>query len=247
MSGLALRGVSADPLLPPDWAVVAVALVLPTAVTWLYFVALDGQPEVLQKGAYGVGKTIQFVLPAVWIWLVRHEPMAWPTFAWRDAVVGIAFGLAVLGAMVGLYFFWFQPAGLFDQAAVEARAKLAAFGVSRLGSYIALAAFYSIGHSLLEEYYWRWFVFRQLARGVTLPAAIAISSLGFMAHHVLVLGKFFGYDSPLTWLFSAGVAIGGAVWAWLYAKSGSLLGPWLSHAVVDATIFVIGWNLVRPA
>jgi membrane protease YdiL (CAAX protease family) len=68
-----------------------------------------------------------------------------------------------------------------------------------------------------------------------------------MAHHVLVLGKYFGFDSPATWLFSSCVAVGGAVWAWLYNRTGSLLGPWLSHLLVDAAIFAIGFDLVRGA
>jgi membrane protease YdiL (CAAX protease family) len=38
--------------------------------------------------------------------------------------------------------------------------------------------------------------------------------------------------------------VGGAFWAWLYHRSRSLWGPWLSHALVDATIFVIGWDLI---
>jgi membrane protease YdiL (CAAX protease family) len=74
---------------------------------------------------------------------------------------------------------------------------------------------------------------------------VAISSLGFMAHHVLVLGKYFGFSSPATWLFSVCVAVGGAVWAWLYERTESLLGPWLSHLLVDAAIFAIGYDLVR--
>jgi membrane protease YdiL (CAAX protease family) len=61
---------------------------------------------------------------------------------------------------------------------------------------------------------------------------------------VLVLAKYFGWDSPATWLFSAGVAIGGVVWAVVYQRSKSLLGPWLSHLLVDAAIFAIGWDLI---
>ena len=72
-----------------------------------------------------------------------------------------------------------------------------------------------------------------------------MSSLGFLAHHVLVLGKFFGFANPATYLLSACIAVGGAVWAWLYDRTGSLLGPWLSHMLVDAAIFAIGYDLVR--
>jgi membrane protease YdiL (CAAX protease family) len=76
-----------------------------------------------------------------------------------------------------------------------------------------------------------------------LGPAIAISSLGFMAHHVLLLGLFFGWVSPLTYLFSMSVMIGGAFWAWLYNRSGNLVAPWLSHALIDAAIFVVGFEL----
>jgi uncharacterized protein len=49
--------------------------------------------------------------------------------------------------------------------------------------------------------------------------------------------------SPWTWLFSLSVAVGGAFWAWLYQRTGSLYGPWLSHLLVDAAIFLVGYDL----
>ena len=53
----------------------------------------------------------------------------------------------------------------------------------------------------------------QLRRVTALGPAIAISALGFMAHHVIVLSVFFGGDSFLSLFFSLGVAIGGVAWA----------------------------------
>ena len=46
---------------------------------------------------------------------------------------------------------------------------------------------------------------------------------------------------------SLGVAVGGAAWAWLYERTGSVLAPWVSHLLIDATLFVIGWDLLRRA
>jgi membrane protease YdiL (CAAX protease family) len=46
-------------------------------------------------------------------------------------------------------------------------------------------------------------------------------------------------------VLSASVAVGGALWAWLYRRSGSLLGPWLSHMLVDAALMAAGWDMVR--
>jgi membrane protease YdiL (CAAX protease family) len=105
---------------------------------------------------------------------------------------------------------------------------------------------YSVVHSLLEEYYWRWFVFAQLRHRTSLLTAVLVSSLGFMAHHVIVLATYFGWDSPISYLASIGVAVGGAVWALLYERTGSLYGGWLSHCLVDAAIFLIGFEMLRP-
>jgi membrane protease YdiL (CAAX protease family) len=227
-----------------DWIAVGVALLLPTAVTWLYFIALDGAERTLQQGAYTIGKAIQFALPVVWICLVQRQ---WPKIARPKAwslIVGLALGLAIGAAMLVLYLAILKPTGLLAGPTAAVRAKIESFGAGSPATFVALACFYSAVHSLLEEYYWRWFVFGQLARGCKLPAAIAISSGGFAAHHVLVLELYFGWTSPLTWLFTLCIIVGGALWAWLYRASGSLAGPWISHALVDAAIFAIGYQML---
>ena len=227
-----------------DWAALAVALTLPSAVTWAYFIWLDGAAEGEVKTAFAVGKTIQFALPAVWVLLIQRQrpTLARPT-PWSLGL-GALFGLAVGAAMIALYFAALKPAGFFDSVAPLVREKVHSFGVHTLAAYLLLALFYSLIHSLLEEYYWRWFVFGQLSRGCNLPSAITIASVGFTAHHVLVLGHYFDWTSPLTWLFSASIAIGGAFWSWLYYRAGSLLAPWFSHALIDAAIFAIGFDLI---
>jgi membrane protease YdiL (CAAX protease family) len=146
--------------------------------------------------------------------------------------------------MCALYFAYLKPSGMLNESIVAVRAKIQSFGAGSPAVYALLAIFYSAIHSLLEEYYWRWFVFGQLKRLNGLPAAIAISSFGFAAHHVLVLQLYFGWLSPFTWLFSFAIVIGGAFWAWLYNKSNSLAVPWLSHALIDAAIFAIGYTMI---
>src|SRR2546421_401644 len=47
--------------------------------------------------------------------------------------------------------------------------------------------------------------------------------------------------------FSLCVAAGGAVWAWLYYRTQSLYAAWASHAVIDAAIFAIGFDMVRES
>lgn len=232
---------------PPtrDVIVILVALVLPSFITWLYFFRAASAAAGAQLAVFNVVKVIQFALPIVWVLLVQRGRITLRPTNSAGVATGLAFGMLIASAMAALYFGFLKDSALLNAAKGEIVAKVAGFGIDRVWKYAALGVFYSLFHSLLEEYYWRWFVFGQLRRITSLAPAIAVSSLGFMAHHVLVLGKYFGFDSPATWLFSACVAIGGAVWAWLYNRSGSLLGPWLSHLLVDAAIFAIGYGLVR--
>lgn len=227
-----------------DRVIVLIALVLPTAITWLYFIALQSAPAHWQQGAYGVGKTLQFALPVVWVLGIqrRFDRLAIPP-RWA-LLVGALFGLAVAGVMAASYFGWLARSEVFAVPQQTVRTKIVSFGIHSPLTYLALAVFYSAVHSLLEEYYWRWFVFGQLRQQTTPPLAIAISSFGFAAHHVLVLALYFGWTSPLTWFFALCVAIGGAVWAWLYRAAGSLAPTWLSHAIVDAAIFAIGYQML---
>jgi membrane protease YdiL (CAAX protease family) len=228
-----------------DWFAVLFALGLPTLVTLAYFVWSEGFDADVQQAVYGVAKVIQFGFPIAWVWAVqRQRPRIWPLTT--DGIgLGIAFGVCVMAAALGLYYGWLKSAEFFTAGIGPMQEKISEFGLRAPWKFAALGIFYSLCHSLLEEYYWRWFVFAQLKRLLPLWPAILISSLGFMAHHVLVVGEFFGFASPLTWLLSLAVATGGVCWAWLYHRSGSLLGPWVSHLLVDAAIFIIGYDIAK--
>ena len=222
----------------------AFGLFFPALLTAVYFVGLADAPRAIQQAVYLVGKGLQFGLPAVWF--LRGRPGRLEAPGRRGALLGLAFGLVVFVAALALYSRVLVPLHVLDGAPTEAiRAKVAGFGVAGPWRFLALGPFYSLLHSAAEELYWRGFVFGELrARCRAAPAVIA-SSLAFAAHHVILLAVFFGWGSPWTWALSLAVATGGAFWAWLYQRSGSLVGPWLGHLLVDAAIFTIGWQLVR--
>lgn len=224
----------------------AFALVFPAVLTWVYFIALASVPAPVPQFAYGVGKVIQFGFPVFWI-AVSGQRGEWPFPPTSKGIAaGVSLGLAVTVA-TGVVFHWLEPMSHLAGPAQVVRAKMMELGIDGLGKYLGLAIVYSILHSGLEEYYWRWFVFGGLRARGSLGVAIAVSSLGFMAHHVILLGTYFGWDTAPTYLLSLGVASGGAAWAWIYESSGSLLGPWLSHLLVDAAIFWMGYELLEGA
>lgn len=240
--------------------VTVLGLALPTAITWIYFDLLSTSAPALQQAAYSVGKAIQFALPA-WGWRLRKNEerqrslqavgqghstsaIAWPQPDYKRSLMwGLVTGVAIAGSALILYQWVLEPGGWMAGATEQARAKLKETGLDSLPVFIAVALFYSLCHSGLEEYYWRWFMFRHLTLRWNLVLATVVSSLGFMAHHVLVLARFFGWDSPLTYLFAISVAVGGVIWAVLYRRFGTLAGPWLSHAFVDAAIFAIAYQM----
>jgi uncharacterized protein len=208
-----------SPAQPPRmslvWFGVVFAIVFPSIVTWAYFFQAADAAEGTQRTVMAVMKGLQFAFPLVWaIVVLRERPrLCGPR---KDGLaLGLAFGLLV--TIVGwlLYAFVLRDTSGFAAATAPAREKIADFGLDSAAKFIALGAFYSAIHSLLEEYYWRWFVFGQLRILLSARSAIVVSALGFTAHHVLVLSNYFGWWTLPTLLLSAAVAIGGAFWAWL--------------------------------
>jgi membrane protease YdiL (CAAX protease family) len=224
-----------------------VALFFPSVVTLVYFVILASWPAAVEQTAAAIGKGIQFTLPLFWVLAVQRSRLRFNRPDRAGLIEGGLFGLLVLVTMMVLYHACLKPVGYLGPQSPAAAAildKVQGFGLDSIWKYIALGTFYSLIHSGLEEYYWRWFVFGQLRRLIPVKWAILVSSIGFMLHHILLLATYFGLFAPATWLFSAAVAIGGAYWAWLYQRTDSLWGPWLSHLLIDAAIFIVGYDLV---
>jgi membrane protease YdiL (CAAX protease family) len=232
----------------PTAIAVTFALVFPTAMAWLYFLVLGGAgTRFLPQAAYAAGKIIQFSIPLLFVaFVVRRKPV-WQGPTARGLMLGIGFGLLVGAVMLGAYHGGLRSSRVMIEASVRIRAKMAEFGITSPLEFLALSVFLCVAHSFLEEYYWRWFVFGRLRTLLPMGLAVLLSSLGFMSHHVLILWAYLP-DRVLTGVVPASLAVaaGGAVWAFLYARDDSLVAPWVSHALVDAALFVIGWDLMQP-
>jgi len=237
------------------WPVLLFAMTWPTVATLLYFVMLASPeakaagPNPLLQTAYAGTKVIQFALPVVWLgwWLRQDIRPRWPS--WQGLALGLGFGLLVGAVMLAVYFGALRDSSLMQRTAGSLRAKVADFGADVPVNFVLLAGFLTIVHSLLEEYYWRWFVFGQLDRQVPTPGAIVLSGLAFAAHHVVVLAVYLPDRLWLAGVFGLGVAVGGMFWAWLYHRTGAIWAGWVSHLLIDAAIMVIGFDLlfIRPA
>lgn len=226
----------------------AFAMTYPSVMAAVYLVALSGgtpgeSGSRAVQVVYGVSKFLQFLFPVLFLVWFDRQALKWPSFSPRLLGLGLLFG-AIVGGLV-----WSVAnvlgTTLLTDAPRHVRTKVAEFGVASPARYLFLAAFISVLHSLLEEYYWRWFVYVRLRKWMTFAPAAALSGLAFMGHHVFVLREympdhFWSAALPLSLL----IAVGGFFWAWLFERSGSLLSPWLSHMLVDAALMWVGYQWV---
>lgn len=229
--------------------VVGIAFVFPFIVTLIYFVLLAEAPPLLQQGTFGLGKCVQFLIPIVWVAFVLRQPWRIRAFSSRGLLEGIVFGLLVFVAMMLLYQYYLKLPGQAlapdSKAVAEITAKIKAFKITSPLFFTIFGGFYALIHSGLEEYYWRWFVFGRMKKMIpNTAAAILVSSIGFALHHYLLLGVYFGYTNPLTFFGTFCVGFGGAYWAWSYSRFDSIWPAWISHGIIDAAIFTLGFLIV---
>ncbi len=232
-------------LSPPTapWGLLVFVMVFPSVATWVYFVLLSGSPSM--GPMYAVSKLVQFGLPLAWLALVGGLPRGWRMPQARGAGWAIGFGFLAGVAIVVLYSGWLSRTAAFAPFPERLRDKLVGMGAATVPRFVALAAFLSLAHSLLEECYWRWFVFGHLARRIGTVWGVVVSSAGFAAHHVIVLWAYFGTEhAGVVAFFSFAVAAGGAFWAAHYAGYRSLAAIWVSHLLVDVALMVVGYQAV---
>lgn len=233
-----------------DWGALLFACLFPTFATWLYFIQLSGTGWAIY--AYAATKGVQFSFPVAWIYLVERAGRRRPLprsggGTGRGLLLAIVSGVVVLGLVVALWRPILAASPAFERAPAAVAEKVASLGIDSGAKFFLLAAFYSVIHSFLEEYYWRWFVFGRFRRGLPFATAAVVSSLAFTLHHVLVVGTFLGSFGPLTVLVSLVVTAAGLLWAWLYERTGHLSGPWISHALADAALMWVGYAMWKAA
>lgn len=211
------------------------ALFLQGLGAYLYFVVLAD--TAVASPMYAAVKVIMLVWPLLWFALGAPIPRFHLTFNRQTITTGIVAGVGisfVIAAYAALSYGNLLPyANLLTTKADD---------LFPLAYYVPVAIIFSLLHSLFEEYYWRWFAFGGLRHRMSDTAAMVASSAAFTFHHVLILSQFF--PVTLTALASIGVFVGGCIWCVMYRKANALTGAWISHAMIDATLFAIGYTLI---
>ena len=170
-----------------------VAMVYPALAAWEYFVVLAGRPAT--SWAWGAAKLLQATLP-LFGWLVlgidRRRSERPGVDRARALRAGLTSGLALGGAILVAWWLLLRHAPAFAALHGEIARRLAPFHATTPATFSLLALGLSLGHSLFEEYYWRWFLYGALAPRLGRAAAMALASVAFAAHHFLIVRELLG-------------------------------------------------------
>ena len=222
---------------PRRRALLALALLAPVPSLGIW-AAMVAAPGPVGHGVFLGAKLWLLVFPAAWYLLVEKGRPSWSPPRRGGMATGVLSGVILAAAIVlGA---WLVDARHMDLAPLHAAVR--EMNLASPAAYLAGAAAWTLVNSLIEEYVYRWFVLRQCE--ALLPPAVAViaSAAIFTLHHVIALNQYL--EPGFTALSSAGVFVGGIVWAALYYRYRSIWPGWISHALADIAVFGLGgWLL----
>ncbi len=220
-----------------------IATLLPFLLAFTCSVVLSGQPGVMT--AYAIGKCLQIAFPLFWVVFVERKRIRLARFETKGFAVAGLYGILVVVLALGVYYRLVSGSPALDNVPYMVRHKLAAYGVTGWKDFVWLGAYYAIPHTLVEEYYWRWFVFGRMREFMPVRKAIVVSGFAFSLHHVLLATRYLGDSWGYVVAFSLGVAVSGMAWAWMYQKTKTLYAAWFSHLIVDAGLVWMAFEFWR--
>jgi membrane protease YdiL (CAAX protease family) len=226
-------------------AVLALLLLLPAPTIGVSMMLLVFPEGSIGKIIQAIMKVWLLILPVAWWILIDKQKASFPKPSLKGMGAGVGTGVFIFAAMIGAFFLFRSQ---IDVTTMQEKAK--ATGFDQPMAYIGIFIYLITINSLLEEYVWRWFVFRKSEalsvgwfgrRWGGWIAAVA-AGLFFTVHHVFALAAW--VPPMIVVLASIGVFVGGATWSALYFRYRSIWPGYVSHVFADIAIFIMGWELI---
>ncbi len=220
-------------------AITALLLIAPVP-SLAVVVAMVAAPGAAGQAFFLAAKIWLIAFPAAWYLYVEKGKPSWSPPKRGGLGIGLLSGLGIAAAIaVGA---WIAGVQHMDLSFLQHEVR--EMGLDGRLPYLAGAAAWTFVNSLMEEYVYRWFIFRQCEHLLKGPAAVVTSAAIFTAHHVIAVSQ---YLEPFyAILASVGVFVGGAVWSTLYMRYRSIWPGWISHVFADLAVFGVGYWLLFP-
>ncbi|HWO74571.1 MAG TPA: CPBP family intramembrane glutamic endopeptidase [Bacillus sp. (in: firmicutes)] len=107
--------------------------------------------------------------------------------------------------------------------------------------FIFVALYITFGNSLMEEFYFRGFLFLNVYKTGYKVFAHVFSAFLFAVYHTAIFATWFSFELML--LALAGLFIAGILFNWLNTYSQNFLNSWIFHIMADIAIILIGLHL----
>lgn len=159
-------------------------------------------------------------------------------FRKRGFAAALGLGVGVYAVILGGYFL-IRP--FFDFSGIAGKLTQNA-GVTK-ENFLYVSLYISFVNSLLEEFFFRGFLFSNLKTASTRGFAYGFSAVVFSLYHVAMMIGWFNL-----WLYAlvlAGLAVGGVIFNYLNEKLGYIYASWLTHMFANFAINTIGFLLLN--
>ena len=200
---------------------------------------VDGlwQPGYAVKSAVklAVFGLLPLILTRLWRLISLKELFVFRT---KGFFTALGLGLGIYALILGGYF---ALRNVFDFSGIAGSLTENA-GVTK-DNFLYVSLYISFVNSLLEEFFFRGFLFRNLKAHSGPVMAYGISALLFAAYHIAMMLGWFGFG--LNALVLLGLAVGGLIFNWLNEKLGCIYGSWLTHMFANFAINTIGFLLLN--
>ena len=158
-------------------------------------------------------------------------------FRRKGFALALGLGLGVYGLILGGFFL---VRNFFDFSGIAGN-LLTNAGVSK-ENFLYVSLYISLVNSLLEELFFRGFLFLNLKQR-SRRFAYLFSAAAFALYHVAMM---IGWFHPaLLALVLAGLFVGGLIFNWLNEKQDCIYVSWLTHMFANFAINTIGFILLN--
>lgn len=151
----------------------------------------------------------------------------------RQFLRSLVLGISIYMLIIGAYFILTTYINLS-----EIREILYKSGDITRGNFLYVAVYISFFNSLLEEFFFRGFIFLSLKKRSSRTIAYIVSALAFSLYHIGIMVDWF--NIVIFFLALIALFIGGLVFNYLNEENKNIYNSWLVHMFANFALNTIG-------
>lgn len=182
---------------------------------------------------------IIFLFPLVFGFFIEKKSIRkalFENFSFKTFRKNLFFSLLIGICLAGIYISGFLVfRNLIDTQIIAV--KLTELISINLSNLIFIGVYIILANSLLEEYFWRGFMFKRLNDLINPKLAYIITGLAFSFHHIMFYYNWFSL--PVFIAVTLGLTVYSMIMNLIFQKYNDLFSCWLVHGIADvAQIFI---------